>query len=183
VNKIAITGLAVLLIASVGALRAEDFPQLPLPQKEHKFLEQFVGEWETEINMPGKGAVKANGIEIARMLGGFWVVGDGKSELMGMPFTSVLTLGYDPQKKKYVGTWVDSVSSYLWKYEGTLDSTGKILTLDTEGPCPLRPGELVKFKEVTEFKSKDHRIFKSSILGEDGKWTTMVTVESKRKKK
>ena len=131
---------------------------------------------------PGKPAIKAKGTETSRLIGGFWVVGEGKGEMMNMPFTSVLTLGYDPDKKKYVGTWVDSMSSYLWKYEGTVDATGKILTLETEGPCPMAPGKLSKFREVTEFKSKDHRVFTSSILADDGKWTTMVTVNSHRKK-
>jgi len=44
-----------------------------------------------------------------------------KSVFMDKPLTGILTLGYDPQKKKYVATWMDSVSSYLWKYEATMD--------------------------------------------------------------
>jgi hypothetical protein len=54
--------------------------------------------------------------------------------------TAVWTVGYDPQKKKYVGTWVDSVTPYLWTYEGSLDASGRILTLETEGRIP-RPEE------------------------------------------
>ena len=73
------------------------------------------------------------------------------------------------------------MSSYQWKYEGTTDAAGKILTLETEGPCPLAPGKLLKFKEVTEIKSEDHKVFTSSVQGEDGKWTTMVKVDFHRK--
>ena len=56
------------------------------------------------------------------------------------------------------------------------------LTLDTEGPCPMKPGQTSQFKESVEIKDKDHKIFTSQILGDDGKWTTMVVVNSKRKK-
>src|SRR5690606_8060253 len=100
------------------------------------------------------------------MLGPFWLVATGKSEAMGHPYEHVLTLGYDAQASKYVGTWVDSMSGYLWKYEGKVDASGKILTLESEGPCPMTKGRLSKFREVTEFKSDDHRVFTSSILGD-----------------
>jgi hypothetical protein len=92
-----------------------------------------------------------------------------------------LTLGFDPESKKYVGTWIDSMGSHLWKYVGTVDSAGKILTLETEGPCPMKPG-LSKFREVTEWKGKDDRVFTSSIQGDDGKWNMMVRVTSHRSK-
>lgn len=72
--------------------------------------------------------------------------------------TSVLTVGYDPQRVNTSAPGLDSMTAHLWNYEGTLDSAGKVLTLETEGPCPGKPG-ITKFKEVTGFKSKDHRVF------------------------
>ena len=174
-----------LLIASLLCGTIVVHAQEMQPQKEHKWLEQFAGEWDFEVEIvmqPGQPPIKAKGTDSGRMVGGFWVTVEGKAEMMGMPFLSRLTLGYDPTKKKYIGTWIDSMSSYLWKYEGTVDATGQILTLETEGPNPMKPETVSKFKEVTEFKSKDHRVFTSSILGDDGKWTTMVTANSRRKK-
>jgi Protein of unknown function (DUF1579) len=44
------------------------------------------------------------------------------------------------------------------------------------------PGALAKFKKVTEFKSKDHRVFTSSMQGEDGKWAGIVNINYLRKK-
>jgi hypothetical protein len=172
------------LLLAFSPLHAQQPPDMPKPQKEHAWLEQFVGEWETEASVtmgPGQEPMKMKGTEAGRKLGGFWVVVEGKGDAFGMPFASLLTLGYDTEKKKYVGTWVDSMQNTMWKYEGSLDATGKILTLDTEGPNPMT-GKLGKFKDVTEFKSKDERIFTSSIQGDDGKWTTFLTVTCKRKK-
>jgi hypothetical protein len=115
------------------------------------------------------------------MLGEFWLVAEGKGEMEGMPgMMSRLTLGFDPEKGKYVGTWVDSMNSYLWHYEGTVDATGKILTLETEGPCPMKPG-LVRFREIIEFKSADHRVFTSSMQDEDRNWVQLVSAHYRRK--
>jgi hypothetical protein len=174
------------ILALFGAVTSgfAQAPDMPKPTKEHEWLQQFVGEWDTAIEIfmdPAQPPMKGKGTETSRSLGGFWVVAEGQSEMMGMKFGSVLTLGYDPDKKKYIGTWVDSMASHLWKYEGSVDATGKILTLDTEGPCPMRPG-VVKFKEVTELKDKDTRVFTSSIVEADGKLTQMIRVTSTRKK-
>lgn len=178
--------LTLLLGSAANSLLAQDHPPMPEPTKEHIWLQQFVGEWETEAEItmdPSQPPMKGKGTEKVRALGGFWVIGEGTGTMEGMPgsMNSVLTLGYDPATKKYVGSWVDSMTSTYWKYEGTVDASGKTLTLDTEGPCPMKPG-LVKFKEVTEIKDKDHRIFTSSMLGDDGKWTKMITVNYRRKK-
>ena len=82
--------------------------------KEHEWLQKFVGEWESAVEVtmePGKPPMKCKGIESTRMLGGFWVVGEATGKMEGVPgtMTSLMTLGYDPQKSKYVGTWVDSM--------------------------------------------------------------------------
>lgn len=157
-------------------------PQITKPEKEHEWLRQFVGEWRAEGEYqtgPGSPPVKLDGNESVRAIGEFWIVASSESANDGTPFTSIQTLGYDPQKKKFVGTWVDSMTSYMWKYEGRLDATEKILTLETEGPTPS--GQPGKFKEVIESKSKDHKVFTSSIQGEDGNWATMVTINYYRK--
>ena len=61
-------------------------------------------------------------------------VGEGSAESDGVAFSSVLTLGYDPDKKSFVGTSVDSVTPYLWTITGQLDDAKNVLTLETEGP-------------------------------------------------
>lgn len=90
------------------------------------------------------------------------------------------TIGYDSAKKKYVGTWVDSMMNHLWIYEGTVDESGTKLTLEAEGPNFMSDGKLARFRDAYEFKTPDHILVSSSMLGEDGKWTTFMTGESKR---
>jgi hypothetical protein len=179
-HKVAI---ATLVLASFAL--AQDPPAMPKPVKEHEWLQQWVGEWEGEAEMmsaPDQPPTKNKGTESARSLGGFWILSEVKADMMGMPFTGVMTVGYDPEKKKYVGTWVDSMGSHLWKYEGSVDKDGKTLILETEGPNPQAPGKTAKYRETMEFKDKDHKVFTSSMLGEDGKWVTFLTVKYTRKK-
>lgn len=177
----AILALTVMVLAGGTWVRAQETPAMPAPQKEHEWLKQLEGEWVTEgeaIMAPGQPAIKTKGTESVRPLGGFWSVNEMKVECMGMPVTGLMTVGYDIQKKKYVGSWVCSAGDMFCKYEGTLD--GQVLTLETEGPNPAT-GKLVKMKDVIEIKDKDHRILKSSML-EDGKWVTFMTLTSTRKK-
>ena len=160
-----------------------DPSHMPQPTKEHEWLQKFVGEWESEVEMamaPDQPPMKSKGSNRDRMLGGFWLISEGGNPDMGFNFQ--LTLGYDSKKKKYIGTWTDSMTSYLWKYEGTVNAAGNILTLETKGPSPMSPDNFASFREVTEFKNADLRVFTSSMLGDHGKWNTFITVTSRRKK-
>lgn len=174
---------ALLLIsfAAASTAFAVDPPQPPPVEKEHKWLAQLAGEWETAAEAmiePGKPPMKCTGTENARMIGNHWIVSEINNKEFGM--TGIMTVGYDPAKKKFIGTWVDSMSNHMWKYEGSLDETGKILTLEAEGPNMAEPGKMAKYRDVTEVKSKDHKVLTSSILM-DGKWVQFMTMDAKRK--
>jgi hypothetical protein len=176
----------IVAIASAQVCLAQEgkpeMPEMPKPQKEHAWLEQLAGEWDSEMTIqpPGQSSMTTKGEEKSRMIGGFWFVAENTSEMFGTPYTGIMTLGYDPKSKKYVGTWVDSMGDYLWQYKGAVEGTK--LTLDSKGPCPLKPGQLVNFKETIELKGKDNKVFTSSIQEDDGSWTQMVTIEYTRKK-
>lgn len=156
------------------------------PQKEHQWLQKMIGDWtyEAECNMgPGQPSSKSSGAESVRSLGGLWVLADGKGQMPdGMPATMLMTIGYDPRQKKYVGSWVGSMMTHQWIYSGTLDETAKVLTLDCEGPSFSGDGTLARYQDVIEFKSDDHRILRSQTLGSDGTWNQFMTAHYRRKK-
>jgi hypothetical protein len=156
------------------------------PQKEHQWLQKLVGEWtyEAEASMgPGKPPEKWSGSETVRSIGGIWVLCEGRGEMPGGGMaTTLMTLGYDPKKGRYVGTWVGSMMTHMWVYDGSLDTAEKVLTLNTEGPDFAVEGKTTKYKDVVEIKSDDHRVLTSHMLGDDGKWQGFMTANYRRKK-
>jgi len=175
---------ACVLLTACSATHGQDVPAFPGAEKEHEWLKQFVGEWESETEAtmgPGQPVMKGKGTMKSRMLGDLWIVSDVTAD-MGGTMNAVQTIGYDAEKKRYVGTWVDSMMNYMWKYEGTVDETGKKLILEAEGPNFMTGGTLTKFRDAYEFKSPDHIVATSSMQGEDGKWVTFMTGQIRRVK-
>ena len=159
----------------------------PEPQKEHQWLEKLVGEWVIEGDMttePDKPPMEWT--ESVRSLDGLWILAEGKGEMPegGGPVTTMMTLGYDPQRKRFVGTWIGSMMTHLWVYDGALDAAQNALTLESEGPsmAPDAGGKLMKYKDVIELKSDDHRVMTSHMLGDDGNWQQFMTANYRRKK-
>jgi hypothetical protein len=154
------------------------------PQKEHEWLQQLVGTWSYESEgscEPGKEPQKFSGTEIVKSLGGLWIVSDGTGEMPdGTVGNMMMTLGYDPAKKMYIGTWIGSMMTHMWIYEGELDATGKILPLNTIGQDFSTEGKMAKYQDIIEVVSKDHRILRSQSQGEDGKWTQFMKADYRR---
>ena len=155
------------------------------PQKEHHWLQKLVGEWtyESEAVMgPGQPPLKSHGTESVRSIGGLWFQCEGQGEMPGGgPATMVITLGYDPAKKRFVGTFIGSMMANLWVYDGALDAAEKVLTLDAEGPSFADPGKTARYQDVIEVVSDDHRTLSSQVLGEDGRWHRFMTAHYRRK--
>lgn len=160
-------------------------PMPAQPQKEHQWLQKIVGEWTYEIEAmmePDQPPAKSTGTETVRSLGGLWFLAEGQGEMpCGGAATTLMTLGYDPQKQRYVGTWFGSMMTYLWQYEGELDAGETALTLNSDGPAMTGEEKLGKYKDVIEFKSDDHRVLTSHMLRDDGQWQHFMTAHYWRK--
>jgi hypothetical protein len=154
------------------------------PQKEHDWLKQLVGEWtyETDCSMgPGKPRETFKGSQSARMIGGLWLVGEGLCEMPGGGTgTMLLTIGYDPQKGRYAGTWVGSMMPMLWVYDGAMDETGKVLTLESDGPSFAGDGTMAKYRDIVAITGDGAYQFSSHVLGPDGTWTEFMTAQYRR---
>ena len=160
--------------------------QVPAPQKEHQWLHKLVGQWtfEGECSMgPDQPPMKNTGKETVRSLGGLWTIGEGEGEMPGGgTCQSIMTLGYDPLLKQFVGTFIAGVMTRLWPYNGSLDADEKVLTLDSEGPSFADDGTMAKYQDIIEFLSDEIRTLSSQYLGPDGRWVPFMKAHYQRVK-
>jgi Protein of unknown function (DUF1579) len=137
-----------------------------------------VGEWdfESECEMGNdQPKSKTVGKQRTQALGSLWTLGE--MEMPGpdsKPMRSIMTLGFDPERKKFVGTFVTACMTYLWLYEGSLDASRRVLTLDCEGPSFTGDGSMAKYQDIIEVVDQDTYLFSSRFLGADGNWVKFM---------
>lgn len=131
------------------------------PTEHHKLLAKAVGTWDADMTMwmagPDGEATKTKGTETVEMFGEFWSVGQLKYDFMGMPVTGRSTIGYDPAKNKFVGTWIDTTSAFAAQMSGDYDKETKTFTYMGEMPGP--DGNTSPFKIIERHTDDDNKTF------------------------
>ncbi len=190
-------GAGVLLLSSF-AVFAADAPKMSpqekaemdammkaaTPGEPHKKLAEMVGTFDATVKMwpaPNAPAQTSQGVSTNKsVLGGRWIQEDFTGSMMGAPFTGIGYTGYDNVTKKYVGTWMDSMST------GAMTSTGKA---NADGsydfsawmPDPMR-GKNVEMKEKVTVVNKDKHIMEMWGPDRSGKQYRMMEITYTRKK-
>jgi len=166
---------AAVVIASLFLACTAKAQEPPKPGPEHAMLKKQEGTWDTVMKMAG---MESKGTAVYKMeLGGLWLSSTLEGEIFGAKFSGKGLDSYDPAKKKFVGIWVDSMSTSPMMMEGTFDKEKKTLTMSGEGPG--MDGKPSKYKTVSEMKDDDNIHF-AMFMG-DGK-EPAFTIHYKRKK-
>jgi hypothetical protein len=156
----------------------------PEPQQEHDWLHQLVGSWRYEMQVPGRDGqppATITGTETVRSIGGLWIVTEGHGPgADGGQETMQMTLGYDAQRGRFVGSFIASMMTHFWRYEGQLDASRRVLTLDTEGPSFSGDGTLQRYQDIVEVKGPAARTLSSRVQAQDGAWQDIMTMEYTR---
>lgn len=158
------------------------------PTPQHKILAQDEGTWDATVSTymegPDSQPLVSKGVETNTLIGGLWLVSDFQGEFFGQPFHGRAQCGYDPQKGKYVGTWVDSMTARLTLMEGTYDAKAKTLTMLTDGEDPTTH-KPTKEKHVTEYKDENTRSHTMYVQGEmtGGSFAKMMDISYTRRAK
>lgn len=156
----------------------------PELREEHSRFKRFVGTWRyyMEASMkPGDPPTTFTGTESARMLGEAWMIAEGEGEMPGGEIgRTMMTLGYDPEKGKIIGTWIGSMMCNMFVYEGDFDASGNVLSLISEGPHCGEPGKTAVYKDEITFESDRVRVMRSYMRDENGNWNQMMTATYER---
>jgi len=175
---------AALLVAVAICFSATAKAQFPQASDEHQQLAHEVGTWDATTKMwptPDAQPIPGKAVETNTMLGKLWIVSEFKGDMMGMAYVGRGQYGFDPIKKKYVGTWIDSMSPHLSIMAGTLDDG--TLTMMSKG-IDAATGKEQTTKMVSTYEDDDHRTFTMFAPHPEkkGEWWKMLEVKYTRRK-
>jgi hypothetical protein len=158
-----VLGLCLGATVLAGAATAQEPPPGAKPRPEHKVLAADEGTWDatvkTFVGGPDAEPLVSRGTEVNEVMpGGLWLLSKFEGDFGGMKFMGRGQYGYDPVKKKYVGTWIDSMSTILSVLEGEYDAGAKTMTYVGEGYDPDHKAKFTQ-KMVTKAKDEGTRVF------------------------
>jgi hypothetical protein len=183
-----LAGTLMLGLWADAAPRLQEEFSPPKPTPEHLALKEEAGAWDAVIkaSFPGPDGkvqeVESRGIEFNRMMpGDLWLITTFRGEFGGMPFHGHGVTGYDPNKKKYIGTWVDNFAPALMVMEGTYDEATKTSTFYSD--TVDERGQPTKAKMTELQQDKDHRHFTLFMQGPQGgdDWTKVMEIHYTRR--
>lgn len=155
------------------------------PGPNHKLLDPFVGEWNAAMKFwmaPGAAPQESKATSSAKWaLDGRWVIEEFNGEFDGMPFKGISTTGYDPFKKKFISTWIDSMSTTMMVMEGAADPAGKTFGYVSKGFDPMVGAETTT-KTIITVDSHDQHTMKMYMIMPDGVETQTMEVVYTRTK-
>lgn len=120
----------------------EAYRKAGAPGPAHTLLEKMAGRWTTLMKQwmePGKPPVESMGSSEQKMLfDGRYLYQEFNGDMMGTPFTGIGLTGFDNQRQKYVSTWIDSMSTSIYFFEGTGDPEERTITQVCRYEDPVR---------------------------------------------
>lgn len=142
------------------------------------FVQGLAGDWTVvnEVSLaPDQPKMKVEFRESSRLVGRTWLLAEAKGDMMGTPFESVLTLGYDRAQKQYVCTYIDSMQGRMWTFAGRFDDTGKSLILECDGPAFDDPAKTTKYRLIVEHPEPNRKTTRSQAVMPNGDWFEFET--------
>ena len=111
--------------------------------------------------------VEVDGVEHGQMLGELWCNSRFEADMLGSPLRGNGSIGFDPVKEKYVGTWKDSATPFLYTFEGDFDADANVLEMSGVNFDPVRRCPAT-YRSRLEFTSADQHVLELSIDVPDG---------------
>jgi hypothetical protein len=160
------------------------YQKLAIPGKPHQMLAKLAGAWTTRTRAwmePDKPPMEGTGTcEQKMLLGGRYLQQEYAGEMMGSPFTGINLIGYDNHTQKYVSTWIDSMSTGIYYFEGTASADGRTITQENNYHDPVRgPTVWRSVTRIVDDNTLEYIMYITSKGGTEEKMMEM-TVTRKR---
>lgn len=142
------------------------------PGEHHAHLKSMEGTFAATSTMwaaPGAPPVMTVGESTNTLiLGGRFLEQHYKSDFNGQAFEGLGLTGYDNYRQKYVGSWMDTMSTLAMTSEGTCDGAGKSFKFAGEYDDPVAKKRM-KFRNEIQVKDASQHTFTMWNDGPDGK--------------
>jgi hypothetical protein len=151
--------------------------EFPRPAAEHARLREQAGAWKVHSTFymdpdPSAPPMECEAKETIEMFGDFWLRGVYESEFMGQAFRGQTMMGYDPEKKEYVSTWLDTMSPTYFDLRGNYEGD----TLVMKGRAFDCMSKMqANYRTTQVFRSPDERVFEMFMQLPDGNEFRMMT--------
>lgn len=154
------------------------------PGEQHKWLATFEGKWNINVKSwmdPSKPPETSTGTcESKMVMGGRFLHQECTGSMMGMPFNGMGITGYDNQKKKYIGTWMDNFGTQIMWSEGTETEPGKAITMTSQMEDPMMGP--MQIREVLRVTNPNQYVFEMYGTAKEGKEAKMMEITYTRTK-
>lgn len=183
--------LALLALATACAVPLPKNPGMTAPPSppvapEHEWLAQLAGDWSIsgggDMGPEAGGAFTMRWVASSRTYGDYWLVTEIAADFGGVEWRGLQTIGWDPTKSAFIGTWFDTTNHFLWHYQGSLDASRKKLTMEATGPSMMDPSAMAQYRDVTEIVGPNEQRISSWTKGPDGKWMTFMEATATRRR-
>jgi hypothetical protein len=161
----------------------EVYRKLATPGAPHKLLAKMAGSWHTKTKSwmePDKPPMESSGTcEQKMLLGGRFLQQEFTGEMMGSTFTGIGVAGYDNHTRKYVSTWMDSMSTGIYFFEGTASADGKTITQESRYDDPIKGP--MNWRAVTKIVDDNTQVFEMYGIDKTGREEKMMEMTYTRK--
>ena len=184
--------------AFVGSILALVSARLPAQEKkeqddpsapgaEHKLLDTLSGTYTAKVKAylePGKPPEESAGVLKRKMImGGRFLQEDYEGKLGDETFSGMGIIGFDKTRKKFVLSWIDSMSTGFMTSEGGYDAAKKTFTYQSEDVDP-GTGKRMKGRDILRIDSNEQQTFEMfrQALDEGAKEFIVLQIVYTRKK-
>jgi hypothetical protein len=159
------------------------YQEMGTPGASHRLLAWMAGSWNVKSSClmePGGKPIESTGTSEQKMvLGGRFLQQDYSGDMMGTPFSGIGYCGYDNHTEKYISTWMDSMGTSIYYFEGTASADGRTINQTCDYDDPVRGP--VRWRSVTSLVDDNSYRFEMYSTDEGGKEERMAEMTYTRR--